>query len=76
MLDSPEGIRAGQAGFEYPATSVPFSIYLSSQSEVTVIGSKSLVTTLMPGHPDFDEPGMKTCQESGNARRPGAVKGS
>ena len=54
MLDSPEGIRAGQAGFEYPATSVPFSIYLSSQSEVTVIGSKSLVTTLMPDHPDFE----------------------
>jgi hypothetical protein len=25
MLDSPEGICAGQAGFEYPATSVPFS---------------------------------------------------
>jgi hypothetical protein len=25
MLDSPEGVCAGQAGFEYPATSVPFS---------------------------------------------------
>ena len=26
MLDSSEGICAGQSGFEYPATSVPFSI--------------------------------------------------
>jgi hypothetical protein len=25
MLDSPEGVCAGQAGSEYPATSVPFS---------------------------------------------------
>jgi hypothetical protein len=25
MLDSPEGVCAGQVGFEYPATSVPFS---------------------------------------------------
>jgi hypothetical protein len=25
MLDSPDGVCAGQAGFEYPATSVPFS---------------------------------------------------
>ncbi len=25
MLDSPEGVRAGQGRFEYPATSVPFS---------------------------------------------------
>ena len=25
MLDSSEGICAGQSGFEYPATSVPFS---------------------------------------------------
>jgi hypothetical protein len=25
MLDSPEGVCAGQIGFEYPATSVPFS---------------------------------------------------
>jgi hypothetical protein len=25
MLDSPEGVCAGQAQFEYPATSVPFS---------------------------------------------------
>src|SRR5215216_7257099 len=25
VLDSPEGVCAGQAGFEYPATSVPFS---------------------------------------------------
>ena len=25
MLDTPEGICEGQAGFEYPATSVPFS---------------------------------------------------
>jgi hypothetical protein len=24
MLDSPEGVYAGQAGFEYPATSVLF----------------------------------------------------
>jgi hypothetical protein len=26
VLDSPEGVCAGQAGSEYPATSVPFSI--------------------------------------------------
>ena len=26
MLDSPEGVCAGQVGFEYPATSVPFSM--------------------------------------------------
>jgi hypothetical protein len=26
MLDSPEGVCAGQARFEYPATSVPFSM--------------------------------------------------
>ena len=26
MLDSPEGVCAGQAGLEYPATSVLFSI--------------------------------------------------
>jgi hypothetical protein len=25
MLDSPDGVCAGQAGFEYPATSAPFS---------------------------------------------------
>jgi hypothetical protein len=25
MLDSPEGVCAGQVGFKYPATSVPFS---------------------------------------------------
>jgi hypothetical protein len=25
MLDSPDGVCAGQARFEYPATSVPFS---------------------------------------------------
>jgi hypothetical protein len=25
MLDSPEGVCAGQVGFEYPATSIPFS---------------------------------------------------
>jgi len=30
MLDSPEGVCAGQAGFEYPATSVPFSISISA----------------------------------------------
>jgi hypothetical protein len=29
MLDSPEGVCAGQAGFEYPATSVPFSNYFA-----------------------------------------------
>jgi hypothetical protein len=29
MLDSPEGICAGQAGFEYPATSVSFSNWLA-----------------------------------------------
>jgi hypothetical protein len=28
MLDSPEGVCAGQAGFEYPAISVPFSNFL------------------------------------------------
>jgi hypothetical protein len=31
MLDSPEGVYAGQAGFEYPATSVPFSNYGGGQ---------------------------------------------
>jgi hypothetical protein len=30
MMDSPEGVCAGQAGFEYPATSVPFSNCQSS----------------------------------------------
>jgi hypothetical protein len=31
MLDWPEGVCAGQAGFEYPATSVLFSNKSSSQ---------------------------------------------
>jgi hypothetical protein len=30
MLDSPEGVCAGQLGFEYPATSVLFSSSLWS----------------------------------------------
>jgi hypothetical protein len=29
MLDSPEGVCAGQTGSEYPATSVPFSRFLA-----------------------------------------------
>jgi hypothetical protein len=35
MLDSPKGVCAGQAGFEYPATSVPFS---NSEEHFTVFG--------------------------------------
>jgi hypothetical protein len=35
MLDSPEGVCAGQAGFEYPATSVPFSNFDPLRSSAT-----------------------------------------
>jgi hypothetical protein len=31
MLDSPEGVYAGQVGFEYPATSIPFIDFSESE---------------------------------------------
>jgi hypothetical protein len=35
MLDSPESVCAGQAGFEYPATSVLFSNFTASGVQQT-----------------------------------------
>jgi hypothetical protein len=45
MLDPPEGVWAGQAPFEYPATSVLFSNLLSSVSIWRGADRKSAITT-------------------------------
>jgi hypothetical protein len=43
MLDSPEGVCAGQAGFEYPATFVLFSNFLRCHGQASTLGPRTLL---------------------------------
>jgi hypothetical protein len=73
MLDSPDGVCAGQAGFEYPATSVPFSNFDPLRSSATCRNGCPLSGSLyfadkppmaVAGHPRR----MKMCWSSGRRR--------